>query len=99
MDYGKSKTRQNLLHILLLFQIQNWFGIYFSHNKVLCQLNVMMLIQPSGDLKTQAQRSHVITQNIDRLHQRGGSQNVIELHGNIFEWFVSNVEKENSMIL
>src|SRR5262245_1773838 len=26
---------------------------------------------------------HLITQNIDGLHQRAGSQNVIELHGNI----------------
>ena len=25
----------------------------------------------------------VITQNVDRLHQRAGSQNIIELHGNI----------------
>jgi len=29
----------------------------------------------------------LITQNIDRLHQRAGSQHVIELHGSIVEWF------------
>lgn len=28
----------------------------------------------------------VITQNIDRLHQRGGSQRVLELHGNATEY-------------
>lgn len=27
----------------------------------------------------------LITQNVDRLHQRAGSQNVLELHGNIVE--------------
>jgi NAD-dependent deacetylase len=27
----------------------------------------------------------IITQNVDRLHQAAGSQNVIELHGNAFE--------------
>lgn len=27
----------------------------------------------------------VITQNVDRLHQKAGSQNVVELHGNIIE--------------
>jgi NAD-dependent SIR2 family protein deacetylase len=27
----------------------------------------------------------VITQNIDNLHKRAGSTNVIELHGNVFE--------------
>lgn len=29
----------------------------------------------------------VITQNIDRLHQQAGSINVIELHGNTFEFY------------
>ena len=28
---------------------------------------------------------HVITQNIDSLHRRAGSRNVVELHGNIFK--------------
>jgi NAD-dependent deacetylase len=28
---------------------------------------------------------HVITQNIDGLHQKAGSQNIIELHGNIWK--------------
>lgn len=27
----------------------------------------------------------IITQNVDRLHQKAGSQNVIEIHGNAFE--------------
>lgn len=28
----------------------------------------------------------LLTQNVDRLHQRAGSKNVVELHGNIMEW-------------
>ncbi len=28
----------------------------------------------------------IITQNVDRLHQKGGSKNVIEFHGNIFDY-------------
>ncbi|MBS0191835.1 MAG: NAD-dependent deacylase [Planctomycetes bacterium] len=28
----------------------------------------------------------LLTQNVDRLHQRAGSRNVVELHGNIIEW-------------
>lgn len=29
---------------------------------------------------------NVITQNIDGLHQKAGSENVIEIHGTIFQW-------------
>jgi NAD-dependent deacetylase len=29
------------------------------------------------------QRFHLVTQNVDGLHQRAGSRNIIELHGNI----------------
>jgi len=28
----------------------------------------------------------LLTQNVDRLHHRAGSRNVVELHGNIVEW-------------
>lgn len=28
----------------------------------------------------------LLTQNVDRLHQRAGSRNVVELHGSIIEW-------------
>jgi NAD-dependent deacetylase len=28
----------------------------------------------------------LITQNVDRLHQRAGSRDVVELHGSLFEW-------------
>ena len=29
--------------------------------------------------------SHIITQNVDRLHSKAGSQKILELHGNLFE--------------
>lgn len=36
----------------------------------------------------------VITQNIDGLHQKAGSKNVIELHGNIHEHYCSRCKKK-----
>ena len=38
-----------------------------------------------ADLGTIVPKLSLITQNVDRLHQRAGSTNVIELHGNIIE--------------
>lgn len=35
-------------------------------------------------LKLQGRRVSVITQNIDELHKRAGSENILELHGNLF---------------
>ena len=40
--------------------------------------NVLAEMESNGKL------SAVITQNIDGLHQKAGSQNVIELHGSIY---------------
>ncbi len=36
---------------------------------------------------------HVITQNVDNLHQRAGSRNVIELHGNILRNYCISCRK------
>lgn len=38
-----------------------------------------------AELEKMVKEFCLITQNIDRLHQRAGSRNVIELHGNIME--------------
>jgi len=35
-------------------------------------------------------RLTLMTQNVDRLHQRVGSQNVIEIHGSLFRWHTSD---------
>jgi NAD-dependent deacetylase len=37
------------------------------------------------DLAEQVDRFTLVTQNVDGLHQRAGSQDVIEFHGNLFE--------------
>ncbi len=44
------------------------------------------LAQLEAALLARAGRFWLLTQNVDRLHQRAGSQNVVELHGNILIW-------------
>jgi NAD-dependent deacetylase len=36
----------------------------------------------------------LLTQNVDRLHQRAGSQNVVELHGTIMRWRCTQTGRE-----
>jgi NAD-dependent deacetylase len=37
-------------------------------------------------IEAQGGRFVLLTQNVDRLHHRAGSRNVVELHGSIIEW-------------
>lgn len=39
---------------------------------------------------------HLITQNVDNLHQRAGNQSVLELHGNIFQFKCFDCEKKQT---
>jgi NAD-dependent deacetylase sirtuin 5 len=45
----------------------------------------MAIAECEERLKSQNKRLVVITQNIDGLHARAGSKNIIELHGNLFK--------------
>ena len=44
----------------------------------------MAIAELEKRLKPQGRTVTVITQNIDRLHQCAGSEDVIELHGNLW---------------
>ena len=41
--------------------------------------------------------SYVLTQNIDGLHQKAGSKNIIELHGNIFKFECTNCKYKDKI--
>jgi NAD-dependent deacetylase len=53
--------------------------------------NLLMTVEPNPahhglvELETLARRFTLITQNVDRLHQRAGSRRVLEVHGNLWE--------------
>lgn len=46
-----------------------------------------------ADLETMIDDVTVITQNVDRLHQRAGSRDVVELHGNILQSYCIDCER------
>ena len=40
-------------------------------------------------------RFHVITQNVDGLHQKAGQKNIYEMHGSLFSSFCTNCHKKH----
>ncbi|HEY8423832.1 MAG TPA: NAD-dependent protein deacylase [Clostridia bacterium] len=48
-------------------------------------------------LEKQGKLKAIITQNIDRLHQKAGSVNVLELHGSLFEYYCSGCHKKYAL--
>lgn len=58
------------------------------------------LVQLEKEIAAREGRMTLITQNVDRLHQRAGSENILEVHGNILTFrcfdhghFASDVER------
>ena len=49
-------------------------------------------------LEQTAERFLLLTQNVDNLHRRAGSKNVLELHGNIFRMRCSNCGRRAELI-
>jgi NAD-dependent deacetylase len=61
------------------------WDFFYSRQRLVCQAECNDAHTAIGKFEnTKPEKSWVITQNIDGLHQRAGSKNVIELHGNIF---------------
>jgi len=50
-----------------------------------------------GQLEKLGYIKGVITQNVDRLHQKGGSEKVIEFHGNIFDYDLIAITSSSEM--
>lgn len=70
--------------------VQSWY----SHRKELAEK-----VNPNAghfaitELQQKVADCHVVTQNVDSLHQRAGNRSVIELHGNIFRSYCIECRK------
>lgn len=95
--YSKTYKGYNPEEILSLeFVLKNPQLFYdFINEKLCCDEALpneghkfLVELEKTGKLKA------IITQNIDSLHQKAGSKNVIELHGNLREFYCMKCGKE-----
>ncbi|KRQ87211.1 NAD-dependent protein deacetylase [Caloramator mitchellensis] len=95
--YQKTYKGYNPEEILSLkFVLKNPQIFYDFINEKLCCENAkpnaghkyLVELENTGKLKA------IITQNIDGLHQKAGSKNVIELHGNLREFYCMKCGRE-----
>lgn len=91
-QHYKFRPETILSHTFYIHNKDEFFRFY--HDKMLCldaRPNAAHLklaeLERAGKLKA------VITQNIDGLHQKGGSKNVLELHGSVHRNYCEHCHK------
>lgn len=81
------KYHEDDLSVQAFFRDTNQFYVAFQE-----KFSSVFHAQPNlthqilAELENDGYIAGIITQNVDRLHQKAGSKNVIEFHGNIFEY-------------
>ena len=70
------------------------FFEYYRNNMNMLTMEPNVTHKYLKELEDYGKLKAVITQNIDGLHQKAGSSNVIELHGTIYKNYCMNCKKE-----
>ena len=80
---------------------------FISHTEEFYEFYLSKMVFPNAlpnlahtyiaELEKENPNVYVVTQNIDNLHQLGGSKNVIELHGSVFRNYCMNCHKFYSL--
>ncbi|MCX7711325.1 MAG: NAD-dependent protein deacylase [Clostridia bacterium] len=73
------------------------FYEYYKNNLILRDAEPNAAHYALAEMERRAKVSAVITQNIDGLHQKAGSKNVIELHGSVYRNYCIQCRKTFSL--
>ena len=82
-----------LSHECLIYDTELFFD-YYRNNMNLSDREPNVTHQYLKKLEDSGKLKAVITQNIDGLHQKAGSKNVIEIHGTIYKNYCMKCNKE-----
>ena len=80
-----------LSHSFFVAHTEEFFDFYRA--KMLCEAQPNPAHKKLAELETAGKLTAVVTQNIDGLHQKAGSKNVLELHGSVHRNFCQRCHK------
>lgn len=80
-QYGCS-PEEILSHTFFIRHTKTFFD-YYKNNLIYLEAEPNKAHKALAELERQGKLKAVVTQNIDGLHQKAGSQNVFELHGSV----------------
>lgn len=92
MKYGMSPERI-LSHSFFVSNSETFFD-YYKNNLIYLDAKENMAHIALAKLEKQGKLKGVITQNIDGLHQKAGSEKVLELHGSVLRNYCIDCGKE-----
>lgn len=90
---GTSIPPEEIISHDFFFQNPKEFYDFYKKNLVYKDAKPNIAHKYFADLETKGKNIIVVTQNIDGLHQKAGSKNVLELHGNIHRNYCTNCHR------
>lgn len=92
--YTKGTNAEFMLSWACFHHNQDMFYDFYKNNMMLENFDCNIIHNTLAKLEEKGKITGIITQNIDNLHQRAGSKNVVDIHGNGDRYYCTCCQKE-----
>ena len=95
--YTKGNNVEYMLSRECFVETPDEFYQYYINNMIMKNVEPNVVHNTLAELENRGYVSAVITQNIDNLHQKAGSKNVIDIHGNGEKYYCTSCNQSYTM--
>lgn len=95
--YTKNKNVETILSKQYFEENPQKFYEFYKNNMVIKDIKPNIIHETLADLEHKGYISCIITQNIDNLHQKAGSCNVLDVHGNGEKFYCCDCHKDYNL--
>ena len=95
--YTKGNNVEYMLSRECFVETPDEFYQYYINNMIMKNVEPNVVHNTLAELENRGYVSAVITQNIDNLHQKAGSKNVIDIHGNGDKYYCTSCNQSYTM--